>query len=213
MKFRLSQKPGLHTPKSAASMSTRSHAEPGKAPAMNPDGTPIAIATSSAEPTSLLTLSALRHRAVQEVRPPEIAPQHAHVEGPELLVQGPIESEVGGRGLDLRGRGVGAEDDRDRIAGDQVDEEEDHGDDDEHHGDDGEHTTDEIGGHVLTARGGIRTLPVEPHPPEARTLGLVVEALHGRAQGAQPEEIAVARDGHLLVEELRHLRPELLALV
>src|SRR2546422_7531028 len=63
MKFRLSQKPGTHTPRSAASMSTRSHAEPGEAPAINPDGTPIAIATSSAERVSSDVGSARSHNA------------------------------------------------------------------------------------------------------------------------------------------------------
>src|SRR5438046_207267 len=56
-------------------------------------------------------------------------------------------------------------------------------------------------------------LLVQPHPPEARPLGLVAEALHGLADSAQAEEVAVPGDRHLLVEQLRHLLPEGVALL
>ena len=47
MKFRLSQKLGMHTPSSAPSMSKRSHQDPWLAPATIPEGTPIRSATNS----------------------------------------------------------------------------------------------------------------------------------------------------------------------
>src|SRR5688572_9161717 len=54
---------------------------------------------------------------------------------------------------------------------------------------------------------------LEPDSPEPRALGLLTEALHRLADRAQTEEIAVARDRHLLVEELRGLLPQRVALL
>src|SRR5688500_3072502 len=56
-------------------------------------------------------------------------------------------------------------------------------------------------------------LLLERHAPEAGALGLVVEALHVLAHGPEAEQVPVADDRDLLVERLRHLHPELVALL
>src|SRR5580765_1278409 len=57
------------------------------------------------------------------------------------------------------------------------------------------------------------TLFLQPHPPEPRALGLLVEAHHRFPRGAQAEEVAVADDRNLVVEELGLLLPERIALL
>src|SRR6185503_1608537 len=54
----------------------------------------------------------------------------------------------------------------------------------------------------------LRRSLLEPHVVEADAVRLLVEALHGGARGAEPEEIAVADDGDLLVEHARLLLPQ-----
>src|SRR5262245_59469490 len=56
-------------------------------------------------------------------------------------------------------------------------------------------------------------LLVQPHAPESRALGLVVEPLAVLAHRAESEEVAVSRDRDLVVERLRHLLPEREALL
>ena len=63
MKLRESQKPGTQTPSSAASISVRSQSEPGAAAATMPEGTPITIATNSAEHVKTSVGSARSRRA------------------------------------------------------------------------------------------------------------------------------------------------------
>src|SRR5690348_4231910 len=60
---------------------------------------------------------------------------------------------------------------------------------------------------------GLTALLLDPHVVEADALGLVVEALRRVADGAQPEEVAVANHRHLLVELPRLLLPERRALL
>src|SRR5947209_19120423 len=54
----------------------------------------------------------------------------------------------------------------------------------------------------------LTPLLLDPHVVEANTLRLLVEALRGVPDGAQPEEIAVADHRDLLVELSGLLRPE-----
>src|SRR5262249_47968887 len=57
------------------------------------------------------------------------------------------------------------------------------------------------------------TLLLDPHVVEADALGLLVEALRGVPDRAQPEEVAVPDHRHLVVEQPRLLLPERHALL
>src|SRR5205823_11390673 len=82
-----------------------------------------------------------------EVRAPEVTPQQARVEAHELRVQRAIEAQLAARVLDLLRVGLRAQDHGDRIAGDEMDEQEHDGDDDQHDGHQREEATKEVGGH------------------------------------------------------------------
>src|SRR5215813_8852541 len=110
MKLRLSQKPGMHTPRSETVMSPRSQADPRWAAAMVPEGTPHEDEGG---------LGALpegpAHGTVEKVGLAQIAGEHPTVKTDELLPQGAVQAEGLARRLDLRRRGVGPEHDADRI--------------------------------------------------------------------------------------------------
>jgi len=73
------------------------------------------------------------HWPVEEIGLSEVAAQDARVELEKLLVQGTVEAEGLARRLDLRRGRVRAQHDAHRVAGDQVNEQEDDGDDDRQH--------------------------------------------------------------------------------
>src|SRR4051812_30741261 len=54
---------------------------------------------------------------------------------------------------------------------------------------------------------------LQPDSPEARAFRLVAEALHRLADRAQSEQVAVANDRDLFIEDLVHLDPQRLALL
>src|SRR5215510_7071466 len=64
-----------------------------------------------------------------------------------------------------------------------------------------------------TAPAALMALLLDPHVVEADALGLLVEALRGVADRAEPEQIAVPDHRYLLIEEARLLLPERHALL
>ena len=113
MKFRLSQKPGMHTPSRAPSMSVAvpegALTSAGDDARRHPDGDGHEERRKGQERGRLCALHQhVADGAIEEVGVPEVAPQHAPVEAQELLREGTVEAELAARGIDLGGRGVGA---------------------------------------------------------------------------------------------------------